>query len=105
MDPWVQFRGGFNSDVTPPPMGKSNISPKGWKGTPCKKLERWKEQNEAEHGESTINSLHILVIPLGSIDSVLYPVFTPYCKQCTGFFALPPAPTKADDKLIGSLLI
>ena len=60
-----------------------------WKGRPCKEFERKKEWNEAEHGESAIDGMHVLNIPLGSVDSVLYSVFTPDCKQCTGFFALP----------------
>ena len=50
---------------------------------------RNKEQNEAEHGKSAINGMHILVIPLASVDSMLYPVFAPDCKQRMGFFALP----------------
>ena len=33
--------------------------------------------------------MHVLVIPVGSVDRVLYPVFAPVCKQHTGFFALP----------------
>ena len=52
-------------------------------------LEREKEQNEAEHGESAIDDMHVLVIPFGYIDSVLYLVFASNCKQRTGFFALP----------------
>ena len=53
-------------------------------------FERKKEQNEAEHGESAIGSMYmyILVIPLGSVDSVLYPVFAPGCRQHMGFFTL-----------------
>ena len=52
-------------------------------------FERKKEQNEAKHGESVIDGMHVLVIPLGFVDSVLYPVFAPDRKQRTRFFALP----------------
>ena len=54
-----------------------------------RKFERKKEQNKAEHGESAIDGMHILVILLGSIDSMWYPVLPPDSKQCTGFFVLP----------------
>ena len=52
-------------------------------------FERKKEQNEAEHEESSIVSMHVLVIPLGSVASVLYFVFASKCKQRTAFVALP----------------
>ena len=59
------------------------------KGRRCKAFKRKKEQNKSEHGESTIDSMHVLVIPLGSVDSVLFPVFASDCKQRTAFVALP----------------
>ena len=51
------------------------------KGDVAKSSERKKEQNKGEHGESTIDGMHVLVIPLGSVDNVLYPVFAPDCKH------------------------
>ena len=60
-----------------------------WKGRRYKEFERKKEQNEAEHEESAIDGMHVLAILLGSVDSVLYPVFTPDYKQRTAFVALP----------------
>ena len=48
-----------------------------------------KKQNEAEQGESVFNDMHVLVIPLGSVDSVLDPIFVPERKQHTCFFSLP----------------
>ena len=50
-----------------------------------REFERKKEQNEGEHGESAIDGMHVLVIQLGSVDSVLYPVFASDCKQRTAF--------------------
>ena len=48
------------------------------KGAHAKKeFKREKEQNEAEHRESTIDGMQVLVIPLGSVDSVLYPILGP----------------------------
>ena len=67
----------------------SIVSSKGWKGRRCKELERHEKQNEAEHGESAIDGMHVLLFPLGSVDSVLYPVVAPVCKHRTLFFALP----------------
>ena len=54
------------------------------KGDTMRKV--WKKQraNEAKHEESTIDDMHVLIFPLGSIDSVLYPVIAPVCKQHTG---------------------
>ena len=45
------------------------------KGRHCKEFERKKEQKEAEHEESAIDGMHVLLIPLGSCDSVLYLVY------------------------------
>ena len=50
------------------------------KGRCCKDFERKKEQNEAEHEQSAFDGMRILVIPLGSVDSVLYPLITSDCK-------------------------
>ena len=52
-------------------------------------FERKKEQNEAEQRESAIDGMHVLIIPLVSVDSVLYPVFAMDCKQRTAFVAFP----------------
>ena len=69
--------------------GYSIILLKGWNERLCKVFLRKKERNEAEHGESTIDCMHILVIPLRSIDGVWYPVFAPNCKQRIGLLPLP----------------
>ena len=69
--------------------GYSIVSSKGWKGRRCKAFERKKEQNETEHGESAMDGMHVLVNPLGLIDSVLYSVFASDCKQRTALIALP----------------
>ena len=59
------------------------------KGYLGKQFERKKEQDKAYHEESAIDSMHILVVLLASIDSMLHLVFAADCKQHTGFFALP----------------
>ena len=58
------------------------------KGNVAKSSERKKEQNEAEHGGSAIDGVHVPVFPLGSVDSVLYPGFAPDRKQRAAFVAL-----------------
>ena len=45
---------------------------------------KWSRTGRKRH-----QRLHILVIPLGSVDTVLYQIFASNCKQRTGFFALP----------------
>ena len=62
-------------------------------------FERKKEQNEAEHKESAMDSMHALVFPLGSVASVLYPVFASDCKQHTAFIALPRSSSYSRHKL------
>ena len=54
-------------------------------------IERLKR--EADHGESSIDGMHILVILLGFVDSMLYSVFAPDCKQSAGFSLFHSSPT------------
>ena len=67
--------------------GYSIVSSKGWKGRPCKEFERRKRKRSKIRRKRY--SMHVLVIPLKSVDSVWYPVFAPDCKQHMGFFTLP----------------
>ena len=58
---------------------------------PCKEVKRKKEQNEAEHTQSGIYGMHVLVVPRGSIDKVLYPVFAHSNVQVSSLFHSAPA--------------